>query len=201
MKLSRLIVIIACTVAFTGCASTSMTLSQSQIIEKPPASKAQVVFLRSSFVGSAIAASLFDVTNTEPEFIGIINNGKKIAYNVDPGKHVFMVVSEAADFMEADLTGGKTYYSIITPRMGAWKARFSLWPIRTDGSGDYNTNSKDFEQWLRNCKLVTNSEASLAWYRNNLTSVKAKQAENWQVWKTKTPADLAKRTLNPGDGS
>ena len=111
-----------------------------------------------------------------------------------------MVVSEAADFMEADFLPGRTYYSIVTPRMGAWKARFSLWPIRNDGSSEYNTESAEFTKWLNSTKLVHNSEESEAWYTNNKGSVKSKQLDYWPVWQQKTPEDLAKRTLNPQDG-
>ena len=35
---------------------------------------------------------------------------------------MFSVVGEAADFLEADLAAGKTYYIQVAPRMGAWKA-------------------------------------------------------------------------------
>lgn len=111
-----------------------------------------------------------------------------------------MVVSEAADFLEADFLPGRTYYSIVTPRMGAWKARFSLWPIRNDGSSEYNTGSADFTKWVNSTKLVHNTKESEAWYANNKASVKSKQLEYWPVWQQKTPEDLARRTLNPDDG-
>lgn len=199
MNLIR-IVLIASTLALVGCASTPMKEASTQTIQKVRAEESQVVFMRSSFVGSAISASLYDVSKGNPEFIGIIDNGTKIAYTTAPGKRVFMVVSEAADFLEADLAAGKTYYSLVTPRMGMWKARFSLWPIRNDGTSEYNTASDSFNGWLTGTKLVENSPETLAWNTANIDSVKSKYAEYWPVWKEKSAEDLAARTLKPTDG-
>ena len=199
MKYIRILSILS-TLIFAGCASNPMQVSSSQSVQKAMPDESQIVFMRSTFVGSAINASLYDVTDEETNFLGIISNGTKVAYTTTPGKHTFMVVSEAADFMEADFLPGRTYYSIVTPRMGAWKARFSLWPIRNDGSSEYNTESAEFTKWLNSTKLVHNSEESEAWYTNNKDSVKSKQLDYWPVWQQKTPEDLAKRTLNPQDG-
>jgi hypothetical protein len=199
MKYIRMLSILS-TLIIAGCASNPMQVSSSQSVQKAMPDESQIIFMRSSFVGSAINASLYDVTDEETKFLGIISNGTKVAYTTTPGKHTFMVVSEAADFMAGDFLPGRTYYSIVTPRMGAWKARFSLWPIRKDGSSEYNTESAEFTKWLNSTKLVHNSEESEAWYTNNKDSVKSKQLDYWPVWQQKTPEDLAKRTLNPQDG-
>lgn len=188
------------TVFFGGCASNPMQVSNDQELDRVGKDRSRVVFMRSSFVGSAINASVFDVTAGDPKFIGIIANGTKVAYEIKPGEHTFMVVSEAADYLHADLLPGKTYYSLVTPRMGAWKARFSLWPIRNDSTSQHNTHSKEFDSWLKGTKLVENSDASRSWAAANANSVKAKHAEYWPVWQKKTPAALAERTLNSGDG-
>ena len=96
-----------------------------------------VVFMRSSLVGAAIKTSVYEVTDGQTKFIGIMKNKTKLSYETTAGNHIFMVVSEAADFMEANIATGKTYYSMITPRTGAWKARFSMIPIRNDGTTSY----------------------------------------------------------------
>lgn len=66
-----------------------------------------IVFMRSSMVGAAIKTSIYEVTNGETIFIGILKNKMKINHQTSPGKHTFMVVSEAADFMEADVIAEK----------------------------------------------------------------------------------------------
>lgn len=47
--------------------------------------EATVVFMRSAFSGKAIAASVFDVTQSDTKFIGVVQNDTKVAYNVPAG--------------------------------------------------------------------------------------------------------------------
>jgi hypothetical protein len=199
MKIRALLLL---TMAFfvAGCASSKMIDAPEQQMVTPSADKAQVIFFRSSFVGSAIQASLFDATDGGAKFIGILSNGKKLAYEVDPGKHTFMVVSEAADFMHAELLGGKTYYAIVTPRMGAWRARFSLHPVRNGGPGEFQIDSDDFREWMAEAVFTQNTPESYAWAEASASSVAERQREYWEVWQQKSPEDLAERTLNPDDG-
>jgi hypothetical protein len=111
-----------------------------------------------------------------------------------------MVVSEAADYMEANLDPGKTYYAMVTPRMGAWKARFSMHPVRNSGNGEFQYDSKQFQEWLQKTKFVANTVESRAWAKENLGNIKDKHERYWVVWKQKSQEDLAERTLNADDG-
>ncbi|WP_341958415.1 hypothetical protein [Pseudomonas sp. RC10] len=183
----------------TGC-SSMMKPADNQTIQPSAQDGAQVVFMRSAFMAKAIDASLYDVTDGKTQFIGIMANGTKIAYPTVAGHRTFMVVSEAADFLEADLAPGKTYYSMVTPRMGMWKARFSMWPVARDPKAEYSSQSSDFKDWIADTKLVINSPKSLNWFEGNKHSVEAKRAEYWPVWQKKSPADLQLRTLHPADG-
>lgn len=184
----------------TGCASSKMIDRADQATAVPTVDKAQIIFMRPSAFGGAIQATIFDVSSSDTEFIGIVSTGTQISYMVDPGKHVFMVVSEAADFLEADLVGGKTYYAIVTARMGAWKARFSMSPVRNAAAGGYQYESEKFQGWLKKMRFVENTSESIAWFAANKADIKDKQIRYWEVWQQKTEADLAERTLNPEDG-
>jgi hypothetical protein len=197
---AKLLLLLAAMLLATGCASSRMVDSAQQELIVPSADKAQVVFLRSSFLGSAIQSVIYDASDGGAEFIGILSNGKKLAHTVEPGKHVFMVVSEAADFMAAEVVGGKTYYAIVTPRMGAWKARFSMYPVRNGGPGEFQYGSDRFQSWLTGTALSENTPDSHAWARENHSSVLQKQADYSVVWQQKSPSELAERTLNPDDG-
>ncbi len=194
------ILILSLSMLFVGCASNPMLVSKDQVISKVSSDKAQVVFMRSSFVGSAINGSLYDVTSGDPVFIGIIANGTKVSYDTTPGKHLFMVVSEAADFLEADISAGKSYFGIVTPRMGFWKARFSIWPVRNDGTTKFNTETSQFKSMLLKTDLVENSDKSIEWFNKHKSDIKSKLDKYLPVWKEKTPEDLEKRTLKPDDG-
>jgi len=196
---TKLLLILGFMLLVQGCASTRMVESTDQGPREIAPGKAQIVFLRSSFVGSAIQASIFDATG-DTRFIGILSNGKKISHMVEPGEYTFMVVSEAADFMPATLDAGKTYYAVITPRMGAWKARFSMKPVRNGGTGDFQVGSSEFRQWLSENEFTENTPESRAWFEENQASVEEKRADYWEVWLTKPEADKAERTLNAEDG-
>jgi hypothetical protein len=200
MMNTKLLALLAATLFATGCASNKMIDAPEQQVIAPPADKAQIIFLRSSFVGSAIQSVVYDATDGGAEFIGILSNGKMLSYTVDPGNHMFMVVSEAADFMEANLVGGKTYYAIVTPRMGAWRARFSMSPVRNGGPGEFQYDSSEFRDWIADAEFSQNTPESNAWARENHASVKEKQADYLEVWQQKSAADLAERTMNPDDG-
>ena len=188
------------TLLLTGCAGNPMTPVADQTLPAAAPDMAQVVFMRDAFTGKAITSSLYEVTDGKTRFIGVMANGTKIAHPVTAGKHTFMVVSEAADFMEADLVAGKTYYALVTPRMGFWKARFSLWPVSNDPDASHSLKSKNFKDWVEDTDLVTNSPKSLAWYERVKASVEKKRAEYWPVWQEKSAEAVAERTLKPGDG-
>jgi len=200
MKMLHLLSIATSLLFFVGCASNPMQVSKNQAVDAPSTDKAQLVFMRSSFVGSAINSSIYDVSSGEVKYLGIMANATKVVYEVEPGVHKFMVVSEAADFLEANLEGGKTYYSMVTPRMGAWKARFSMWPVRTDGSGEFNTTDKNFAKWLKTTKRVDMTPKAEQWYQKNKASVAKKYQAYQAVWSKKTADALAEHTLNPDDG-
>lgn len=158
--------------------------------------ESKMIFMRATSYGGAVAASIFDVTDSgEPKFIGIIRARNKIAYPVRPGLHTFMVVSEAADFMQATVVGGKTYYALITPRMGAWRARFSFKPVRGD-----ELNGSQFAAWDRGTRLITPTAAHLSWAKSNAASIADKRDRWWPEWSSKPEGQRASQTLTAEDG-
>lgn len=199
MKIFKLVLPMS-VLLMVGCASVPMDIAPEQTLVDVKPSESQVVFFRSSFVGSAISSSIYEVKGEDVQFLGVLNNGNKIAIKTSTGKHLFMVVSEAADFMNADLAGGKTYYSIVTPRMGAWKARFSMWPVSTDATSEFNSTDGKLEKWMAGTTLVTTSDAARAWYQKNRVSVESKMREYLPVWNQKSAGDKEKRRLKPEDG-
>lgn len=184
-----------------GCASSGqMIKSTNQTLTNASENHAQIVFMRSSFVGAAISASVFEITNGKPEFLGLVEDDTKIAVNATPGKHLYMVVSEAADFLEADVAAGKTYYSVVTARMGMWKARFSLWPVTNTSGKEFSWDSKDVQKMLMKTVLVENTDKSKQWAQHNNSDITSKYNEYWPVWQQKSAEDLKERTLSIQDG-
>lgn len=193
-------VLLASVLAMTGCASSLMKPAADQTVSAVPAESSRVIFLRPSSFGGAIQASLFDVTSGKPKYIGVSSASTKVAYDTKPGNYRFMVVSEAADFMEANLVAGKTYYAVVTPRMGMWKARFSLWPVKAGSGNEYQLDNPDLPKWLKDGSLVVNTPEGEAWAKANDADINAKLQEYMPVWKQKSADELKKRTLEEQDG-
>ena len=193
-----------------GCAKSPMTIAPNQELPTVQSDESQVVFMRTSHFGGAISAALFDVTESETDYIGIIAVGTKIAIKTTPGEHLFMVTSEAADFLQATLEAGKTYYAMVTPRIGAWSAqtprigawsaRFSLWPMSSEADAKFKNNGPVFDKSVAGTRLLIQSKKSLEWYAKNKGSVEKKKLEYLPVWGKKTEEALRQRSLKPADG-
>ncbi len=173
------------TVAFSGCAGKPTHM---QVVPKEQASfaptqeEALMVFMRPSGMAYAIQSSIFEIVDEKPELVGIVAAKKRVAYMAKPGRHLFMVVGESADFMEANVDAGKVYLSVVRPRMGAWKARFSLDPVHR---GEYDAEGATYAKWLESCEWVVNTPDSHRWAEENAPSIAAKYTKYYGVWKEK----------------
>lgn len=156
---------------------------------RPQPGKAVVVFLRPSRIAPGVRPAVFDVSAGRMRLVGVFRTRTKVAYHVAPGKRRFMVVGENADFMAADLAKGKTYYAIVAPRPGMWKARFSLRPVHLEQSA-----TAQFAGWLDASAWVENTPASTEWAEKNMPSIKKKHAAYLAKWNRKaTKPTLARR--------
>jgi len=180
----------------SGCAGTVVHMQELAADKAPVApapGKAAVVFLRPSFMGSLIQSSVFEVKDNQSLLVGIVAAKAKVAYEVEPGKRLFMAVGESADFMTADLLPNRTYYVLIEPRMGLWKARFGFRPV-----GGKELDSPDFKSSLAECKWVAKTDAAENWARGNMASIESKRAEYYPDW-VKQP-EPEKPNLSQDDG-
>lgn len=159
----------------------------------PGKDKAVVVFMRPSGMGFAISSSVFEVKGDKMALAGIVAAKAKVAYQVNPGKYLFMVVGEGADYMSAELLPNKTYYAYVTPRVGVWKARFSLVPVHKQ-----ELNTPDFTDALEGCTWVEKIPDSDNWMQENIESIKSKHAEYYPEWMA-LPEEERVRLL-PEDG-
>ena len=203
----RRLVMLSClalaAVNLSGCASMSSYAEPSKEAHPAPAQgKAMVVFFRDTFIGSAIQADVFDLIgpNNDPKFIGLVFNKTKVAYQADPGDHMFMVTSEAADFAAAHLEAGKTYYVLVEPRMGIWKARFSLEPIHK-APGKYSLSAEDFPKWMEDAEFVDQKPAAQQWFDENKSDIMATQKKYWNDWVTDDQDSRNQHTLLADDGN
>lgn len=172
---------------------TSATLTPVSTAPGAAVAESKIVFMRPHAYGGAIQASVFDVTGSgDAKFIGITGYKTQLSYPLRPGRYVFMVVGESADFMEAEISAGKTYYALIVARPGAWKARFSFVPVRE--------NEKRVEQWEQSLRPITTTPRNEAWARQNASSIENKRSKYYEAWSSKPESQRAGQTLNAEDG-
>jgi hypothetical protein len=176
----------------SGCSSEQATPSapEPQKVAAPEPGKATVIFMRPTLFGGAIQSSVFDITTEPPALIGIVGQHKKVAYVTSPGVKRFMVIGETAEFMDANLSGGKTYYVRVVPHMGLWKARFSLEPLTR------SVADADLDKDLADCEWTESTPSSAQWAQNHMESIQEKKAKSLPEFL----AQAEKPTLSPEDG-
>ena len=180
----------------SACAGTvkhMQTVPLDKVVTAPGRGNSMIVFLRPSGIGYAVQSSVFEIVEDTPTLIGIVAAKKKVSYQLEPGEHLFMIIGENADFMLAKLVANRTYYAIVTPRMGWWKARFSLKPIHAD-----KLNSSQLGEWLTNCEWVEKTSASDLWASNNMPSIKSKYQDYYSDWISKSWSDRPKLHIQDG---
>ncbi|WP_416638514.1 hypothetical protein [Pseudomonas sp. OHS18] len=198
---SRLLGMLFVLLVLGGCQSALMVAPTTEAEPKATADKALVVFMRPSSLGGAVQSSVYD-TRAEGNdvFAGVVSSKSKVAYLAEPGQHLFMVVSENADFLAANLEAGKRYYVLVAPRMGVWRARFSLLPIRNDASAKEGLQSKQFRNWDESTEWMVIGPKASNWYQDNIDSIRARKLDYLPKWQSKSAADKAERTLRSVDG-
>ena len=195
--------LLAIALAPASVTAKSNKLMQPAAEQKAPAieaGKAMLVLMRPSYYGGAIAASIYDVTDGDIRFIGVLGPKDKIAYHTEPGNRRFMVVAENADFMEATLEAGETYYAVVRARPGVWKARFSLIPIQSESKDQYSLQHPEFKDWDAASEWVESTPRATAWFEENRSSVEEKHKDYLVKWDAMLPADKAELTMGPEDG-
>ena len=177
----------------TGCASSKMmALPEGTDPLAADPGKATIVFMRPSAFGGAIQSYVFLYDDEKPEFVGIVSTNYKIAYQVAPGRHLFMVMGENGDFLDADVAANHLYHVIVEPHIGFMSARFSLDPVPKSDVG-----TKDFKDDLDECHFVTNTPESLQWFERKRDAVVAKYNSYYPDWAA-DPED--QQRLSKGDG-
>lgn len=116
------------------------SFSYSQELKKPSEGKSIVYFTRISSLGFLINFKYFD----GEKYLGKFNHGKFLAYECEPGKHLFWSKSENIDYLEAELEAGKIYIIDSEPQMGAFKAGVKLIPFDND-----QNNYKNIKKYER----------------------------------------------------
>ncbi|MDR2099831.1 MAG: hypothetical protein LBP40_03260 [Campylobacteraceae bacterium] len=192
-------VVLAIVLFFGGCASKYMqpaNLSEADM--KLTQNESAIIFLRPTILGGAIQAPIAEFIDNDLKFVAIVSAKSKVFYKTTPGKHFFVVGGEGSNLLEAELEGGKTYYSYVNPYMGFAKASFKFEPVKNGNkpikkenkkdsffnfvkTENNNLNSYDFEKFyleakgfqddLANCEWQISNPESGTWFAQNKNSM------------------------------
>lgn len=193
--------ILTCLFFPSGCANSLMQKSAIDNTSMPSAKAGQalIVFMRPSTLGRATLSSVFDLkhdTNqlSEDRFISMVPAESKVLYDAEPGYHLFMVIGENADFMQANLKAGETYFALVTTRMDGRKAHFSLKPLHSN-----DLISDDYADWFQSTAWIENTKESHRWAADNWKSVQDMKTKHLARWQRKSQSKKDALTLKESD--
>ncbi len=121
-----------------GCASVPMADAAADAEAKkfvPPADKAGVYIYRNTNFGGAIKMPV----SIDGEQIGVTAGKVYLYKEIDPGNHIVVSKAENTESLVIDVEKGKLYYVWQQVRMGAWKARCSLF-LKDEDEGQKGVN-------------------------------------------------------------
>ncbi len=95
------------------------------VIPAPPAGKGQIVFYRTgTIMGAAMGCSV----NEKGQKISSLGAGRYFILVTDPGRHEYMVKSEAKDILALQVEADETQYAMCKIKMGIMAGRPDLAP-------------------------------------------------------------------------
>lgn len=142
-------------------------------VSPPRPDTALVIFMRPGRMAGMVSSTVFD----EVALVAVLMDYTYGAYETAPGRHRFMVLGEAADFMDAELDPGKVYFARVTPRFGVWRARFSLQPLTP-----HDEEWTDLQEWISGSYLVSLNAEGRTWAQENAPSIQEKHDAYLAKW-------------------
>lgn len=117
--------IAALALAATSTAPAMAEEKAAVVIPPPPAGKGQIVFFRT---GTIIGAALGCSVNEKGQKISSLGSGKYFILVTEPGRHEYMVKSEAKDVLALEVEADETQYALCKIKMGMMVGRPDLSP-------------------------------------------------------------------------
>lgn len=170
----------------TACASgvprEIVEVEPSARLSKPSPGKSLVYFVRTTKYAGVVASPLFD----GDKFIGAIamefdpkatvKKKTHLAYETEPGKHIFMTHSEIGDFLPAELLPNKIYFVQVRPVIGTWAARFYLTPQNGQ------LNQAEIDEVIAAGGQLKVTDEWKQWAQDNAADIQKFKAEWWEKW-------------------
>lgn len=140
MKSARIQVLAAAfTIATVPIATTIAQAADKApvVIPPPPSGKGQIVFYRT---GTIMGAAMGCAVNEKGQKISSLGAGRYFILVTDPGRHEYMVKSEAKDFLALQVEADETQYAMCKIKMGIMAGRPDL---RPSNEADFVKSSTD----------------------------------------------------------
>lgn len=166
----------------------------------PPADQAQIIFVEPiNKIQGLFPVGIFELIDNKRTLLAVSWWKGKTAVLLPPGKHVlFASPGGIGHIMEANVEAGKRYYVVMR---FIYAQGFQMRPVRTSGTSDFRTTSKDFPIWMKETRWVEKTpEADVFFTGEKLTEYLDKgQDAALNNWQAKTSAEAAELTLTPED--
>jgi hypothetical protein len=175
---------------------------QEATVSKAPPGQAQMVFLRPTKSAHTVAIFMIDSAEQPAQFLGLVSSDTKLVARVPPGDHLFMVIADQdAEFMEAHLQAGSTYYTLARGRYdGNSDWHFYLLPIHRESADSHNLRSPDFRKWDSACRKVEKTPEADQWFGEYHNSVEYLRGYFLNRWYGRSAESRAELTLHADDG-
>jgi hypothetical protein len=138
--------------------------------------RAVVVFIRPTKDSYMTQSTVYEIRRDGDYFVGVVSASSRVAYVTDTGSHLFMVVDDRR------------------PRIGWWKSRFSLLPVRRP-----QIESKEFQQW-DSVDLLAPGPGCEQWVRDSVNSIVEKRNQYLPEWYKKSESERRSIGLHAEDG-
>jgi hypothetical protein len=166
----------------------------------PPADQAQIIFVEPiNKIQGLFPVGIFELIDNKRTLLAVSWWKGKTAVLLPPGKHVlFASPGGIGHIMEANVEAGKRYYVVMR---FIYAQGFQMRPVRTSGTSDFRTTSKDFPIWMKETRWVEKTpEADVFFNGEKLTEYLDKgQDAALNNWQAKTSAEAVELTLTPED--
>ena len=139
--MKKLVMVLICLVALSGCATTHMT----KLDEAPPLisdpDQATLVIIRETFFGGGVVFWSY----LDGKLIGETLGHNYFVTSVTPGPHYLVIATENTCVALFDFKAGKTYFLGQGIAMGIWRARTS---------GFYPMTPEDAAKAMKSCSYI-----------------------------------------------
>jgi len=178
--------------------------ARSQVLQPPPADKAQVILLEPiNKIQGYFPVGVWSLEGDQRTLLTVTSFQTKSILLLPPGKHRLMSTNmlTKVHFLDATVEAGKRYYVLLR---FVYNDGFQLRPIRPTATSDFNMVGADWAEWKANTpRFVEKGPASDEHFAKEKVNKRLNKlyAKATEAWNKRTDAERAELTLTPADAA